>query len=330
MLSFIIIGRNEGWKLTKCLKSVLDTIAFNRLYDAEIIYVDSKSTDNSIELAKAFKEVKIFLITGEFNAAIARNVGAKEANGDILFFIDGDMEIEKEFLCHAIINNKLKYDCVTGHLDDYLYDHNDNFLGINTRTYKHKIPEKEQILKTNGGIFLIKKEVWDAVSGMRTKYRKGQDIDLSIRLAKYGIYAIRIPFLITKHHTVEYINEKRMWKDLIHFHIFFPSMMLRDHIMNPIVWVNEISYYYTAFLFLALIISVMISIKWIIIFFAMLYFSFFVRSVVKTTINASISKSKAIYLTERSILKFLNDLLFWVGFLFFHPNAKKIEYTSVN
>jgi glycosyltransferase involved in cell wall biosynthesis len=80
MISFIIIGRNEGWKLTKCLQSVFETIAYNKLKNAEVIYVDSKSTDDSIERAKAFDKVKVLLITGECNAAIASNIGAKEAN----------------------------------------------------------------------------------------------------------------------------------------------------------------------------------------------------------------------------------------------------------
>jgi len=130
MISYIIIGRNEGWKLTKCLKSVFDTIEYNKLRDAEVIYVDSKSTDDSIERAKTFAKVKIFRITGVCNAAIARNIGAKEAKGNILFFIDGDMEIDKNFIKQAIVNNQLKHDCVTGHLDDYLYDINGNYLGI--------------------------------------------------------------------------------------------------------------------------------------------------------------------------------------------------------
>ena len=98
MISFIVIGRNEGWKLTKCFESIYDTINYNKLINYEIIYVDSASTDDSIDRAKNFNEVKIYIITGKFNAAIARNIGAKEAKGDVFFFIDGDMEILPDFL----------------------------------------------------------------------------------------------------------------------------------------------------------------------------------------------------------------------------------------
>lgn len=94
MISFIIIGRNEGWRLEKCFTSVFKTIKKDNIESFEVIYVDSKSTDNSVNVAKSYEEIKVFQIVGVCNAAIARNVGAKEAKGDILFFIDGDMEIQ--------------------------------------------------------------------------------------------------------------------------------------------------------------------------------------------------------------------------------------------
>ena len=78
-ISFIVIGRNEGWKLDKCLQSIVDTIEFNQYKNYEIIYVDSNSTDDSIERAKKYDKIKIFKLTCDANPAIARNVGAKEA-----------------------------------------------------------------------------------------------------------------------------------------------------------------------------------------------------------------------------------------------------------
>ncbi len=89
--SFIVIGKNEGWKLSLCFQSILNCIEKNRIDNYEIIYVDSRSTDDSIERAKKIPNIKIFSIIGKCNAAIARNIGCKEAQVDILFFFDGDM-----------------------------------------------------------------------------------------------------------------------------------------------------------------------------------------------------------------------------------------------
>ena len=329
MLSFIIIGRNEGWKLTKCLQSVFDSITFNNLIDAEVIYIDSKSTDNSIELAKAFKKVKVFLISGVCNAAIARNIGAQEAKGDILFFIDGDMEINKEFLPFAIENNQLKYDSVTGHLDDYLYDNDDIFLCVKNRTYKNEIPITEQKLKTNGGIFLIKKKVWTEISGLRTEFRINEDNDLTLRLLKKGISTIRIPALITKHHTVDYSNDKRMWKDLSKLYHLYPGLLFRKHLFNLDAWKRTFRSNYTAFLFLLLCILLFININFFCIFLLLIFLPVFILRVIKNTNDSKVSKNKLIYFIEKLVCQFCNDLFFWVGFFFYYPKSKKMEYYAI-
>ena len=64
MISFIIIGKNEGAKLKKCFTSIVKTINENNIDAYEVIYVDSNSTDNSIDIAKKYNIIKIFKITG--------------------------------------------------------------------------------------------------------------------------------------------------------------------------------------------------------------------------------------------------------------------------
>lgn len=329
MISFIIIGRNEGWKLNKCFESIFETIEYNQLENPEVIYVDSKSTDNSIEVAKAFKKVKVFLIKGVCNAAVARNIGAQEAKGDILFFIDGDMEINKEFLTFVLENNQLKYDCVTGHLDDYLYDYNDNFLGKKNRTYTNKIPSKEQVLKTNGGIFLIKKNIWQSLSGLRTKYKINEDNDLTLRLIKRKIRTVRIPVLITKHHTVDYKNDKRMWQDLLKFHSLYPGLLFRDHLLNPIAWEKTLRANYTAFLLVPFYLSLIIGNSNLQSFVIPSFILILLIRVAKQANDSNVLKNKGIYFSERIVLQLINDNLFWGGFIFFYPNSKKIEYNSI-
>ncbi|HPD57733.1 MAG TPA: glycosyltransferase family 2 protein, partial [Smithellaceae bacterium] len=194
MISFVVIGLNEGWKLIKCLDAIYHAIKYNQINNYDVIYIDSNSADNSIEFAKKYIDVKIFRIIGECNPAIARNIGAKEAKGDILFFIDGDMEIQPEFLKKVINESgQLKYDCVTGHVDDLFYGTKKNIICRRPRTYKDKLHEKEQILEAAGGIFIIKKLHWQKVHGMKTKYRVNEDMDLTLRLSRHGIKTIRIP-----------------------------------------------------------------------------------------------------------------------------------------
>ena len=56
-----------------------------------MIYVDSDSRDDSIDIVNSFKNVEVYKISGKINAALARNIGAQKSRGNILVFIDGDM-----------------------------------------------------------------------------------------------------------------------------------------------------------------------------------------------------------------------------------------------
>ena len=163
MISFIIIGRNEGWKLSNCLESVYNTVSQNSIIEYEVIYVDSKSSDDSIKRAEKLKGVKIINLDGDINAAIARNVGAKEAKGDVLFFLDGDMVIEPSIFPLFYSNEYgLEYPFMSGNFDNYFYDQSWNFL------YKDsgmKLLEDKNMY-TVGGLFFIERKLWNKVSGM--------------------------------------------------------------------------------------------------------------------------------------------------------------------
>ena len=93
----VAIGRNEGDRLRVCLESA------KRNSDA-VVYVDSGSTDGSVELAKSLNVSVVELnLKLPFTAARARNAGAKvllETHSDIdsIFFVDGDCEIVDGFI----------------------------------------------------------------------------------------------------------------------------------------------------------------------------------------------------------------------------------------
>ena len=61
----------------------------------EIVVVDSKSQDNTIEIAKQFTD-KAYLIK-ERGISKAKNHGARQANGDILVFLDADVKPPADF-----------------------------------------------------------------------------------------------------------------------------------------------------------------------------------------------------------------------------------------
>lgn len=85
----IVIGRNEGERLLRCLASLGPQVA-------RIVYVDSGSADGSVEAARAFgAEVVMLDMALPFTAARARNAGLERAGAaEFLQFVDGDCEME--------------------------------------------------------------------------------------------------------------------------------------------------------------------------------------------------------------------------------------------
>ena len=245
MISFIIIGRNEGWKLTKCLQSVFNTVKTSNLQKYEVIYVDSKSSDDSIERVKLFSEVSIYQLTTIYNAAIARNLGANKAKGDVLFFIDGDMEISLEFLSLVYSEESgLKYPFVSGQLKNYNYNKQGKFLN-NTWQYK-QVLNGDRYFTTTGGIFLIERDIWKAVGGMDNRFKRGQDLELALSIAQKGIKILRKKEIIANHHTISYTHKTRLWKTLFSGDISYSnSFLLRKHILNPQAYVKIAKSNYT-------------------------------------------------------------------------------------
>lgn len=249
MISFIIIGRNEGWRLSLSLLSVVHAVNSNNLKCFEIIYIDSNSTDDSVERAQYYDQVKIIKLTGEYNAAIARNIGVQESSGDVIFFIDGDMEINPNFLPLVYSNEAgLKYHFVSGQLKNYNYDEDDNFID-NSWQY-NGVLKSDRHYSTTGGVFLIKRQLWNLVGGMDVRFKRGQDLELALRLAKKGYKIFRKKEIIANHHTISYKHQSRIWKTLFSGDISYSnSFLYRKHLFNKNVYKKIITTNYTLVFF---------------------------------------------------------------------------------
>ena len=311
MISFIVIGRNEGWKLTKCLHSILKTIEYNALMEYEIIYIDSKSTDDSIERAKKFSEIKILQLTGDINAAIARNVGVKESRGTVLFFIDGDMEIQSDFL-KLVYTEKggLIDDFVSGNWENYYYDKDDNFLSKSV--YLNITEDRRE--KVTGGLFLIKRSAWFAVGGMRNIFKISQDIDLGLRLAKQRVFLLRKKEIAAKHHTIAYREKSRMWSDFFKRNsLYARSLLYRKHIFNKYVYLRIIRHDYSMILLVFIsILSICFS-----------CITFIIPYLFLVLFRAKYKPSRILYLIMRDISSIL-------GLFLFYPKSNfKVTYTTI-
>jgi cellulose synthase/poly-beta-1,6-N-acetylglucosamine synthase-like glycosyltransferase len=90
-VSVVIPAYNAEATISECVSRV-----FESSYEAvEVILVDDGSTDETLALAKRFP-VRVVRSKGRLRAAAARNLGARAATGDLLFFIDTDVMLRPD------------------------------------------------------------------------------------------------------------------------------------------------------------------------------------------------------------------------------------------
>ena len=100
-MAFVAIGRNEGERLKRCLTSL-------RRVSERLVYVDSGSTDDSVEFATGLGVEVVDLDTSSgFSMARGRNAGWRRVlelhpDTEFIHFIDGDCELVEGWLARAL------------------------------------------------------------------------------------------------------------------------------------------------------------------------------------------------------------------------------------
>ena len=193
MISVIVIGKNEGERLVACLKSIQTALS---ALAHEVVYVDSCSTDQSLQTAKALGARCFLLAERKTTAGLGRFVGAKEARGEYLLFLDGDMQLQPGFAEKALMAIAAKgYDGVCGIREDvYLRGgevvcRNDNYFGCT----------QERLAPGFGGALMITRDALDACGGWATDTIACEEAELYARLKAIGCRIAEIPVPMILH-----------------------------------------------------------------------------------------------------------------------------------
>jgi glycosyltransferase involved in cell wall biosynthesis len=116
--SVLVANYNNSKFIDKCIKSIINQ-TYNNI---EIIFIDDRSTDNSLKVAKKYSH-KIKLISqkkksgiGCYDQISTYYEGFKKSTGDIIFFLDSDDYFRKEKI--SILMNKFKNDAKIDILND--------------------------------------------------------------------------------------------------------------------------------------------------------------------------------------------------------------------
>lgn len=182
----VVIGRNEGERLRRCLDSV-------RGRASSVVYVDSGSTDGSVALARSIgvEAVELDLST-PFTAARARNAGADLLAGRglaFLQFVDGDCGMHPEWLdrAAAALEAHPDWGVVCGRLRE-----RDREATIYNRLADMEWDGPIGEIKACGGIMAVRAEAFAAVGGFDAGVVAAEDDEFCLRLRRAGWKVVRL------------------------------------------------------------------------------------------------------------------------------------------
>ncbi len=228
LVSVIIVNYNGKTYLEKCLESLMKINYKNY----EIILVDNNSTDTSIEFVKnTYPSITIIKLNDNYGFAEPNNIGAKNAKGDYLLFLNNDTEVNADFIEEMV--KVLKQDPKIAICQSLLLkpngdvDSSGDFIDTLGRAYssKNKVNEVKKILSARGASMMVRKDsFWDLGGFDKKFFASFEDVDLGWRAWVWGYKIVLVPSSIVYHkggQTVKQLSSQ------VRFHGVKNSLIIR-------------------------------------------------------------------------------------------------------
>ena len=192
-LSVVIIGRNEGERLERC---ILSAQAIAGWIAKEVIYVDSGSTDGSPELATKLGVYVLPLSPGAFTAARARNLGWRNASGKLILFLDGDTILDENFPLLALteLEKETTNAAAWGHRRELCECLS---VYVRVRDLDWVYPPGETLFF--GGDVLVRRSALESVNGFDETLIAGEEPEMCRRMRNLGWHIQHIDAPMTLH-----------------------------------------------------------------------------------------------------------------------------------
>ena len=194
-IGVVVIGRNEGERLRRCLGSLLARAPW-------VVYVDSGSTDGSAEMAAAMgATVHALDLRQPFTAARARNAGVARLQAlapglAFIQFVDGDCEVDRHWLgtARAFLEVHVDVAAVGGRRRER---HPERSVYNRLCDMEWDTPVGEA--KACGGDVMMRAAALQQVVGYRDDLIAGEEPELCVRLRAKGWKVWRLDAEMTLH-----------------------------------------------------------------------------------------------------------------------------------
>ncbi len=238
-LGVVIIGRNEGARLIACLASLPN--------DLLRVYVDSGSTDGSVDAAKAAGAEIVALDMGlPFTAARARNAGFRRlkeiAAPRYVQFIDGDCEMAPGWIgaAKAWLDVNPQFAVACGRVRE-----KHPAASIYNRLCDNEWDTPIGETDSCGGIALVRAAAFEAAGGFNDTLIAGEEPELCLRLREAGGRIIRLDAEMARHDAA--MTKLSQWRrravraghafaEVSHLHRRSPAAIWKAETRRALLW----------------------------------------------------------------------------------------------
>jgi GT2 family glycosyltransferase len=197
-LSILIKTYNEEQKIKKCLDAVFAALR-NVDETVEVIVADSLSTDSTVNIASDYPVTIVqLLIPEDRGCGTGVELGFQHAKGEFIYFLDGDMELQGDFLLQALrlIETDISLAGVSGLLKD---------SQMKNRFDRHRQKTKPaatpgDVAWLAGGGLYRRAALLDAGGYAGNRNLKAyEEAELGLRLGSRGWRMLRLPTIAVIH-----------------------------------------------------------------------------------------------------------------------------------
>ncbi|MCC3765902.1 glycosyltransferase family 2 protein [Glycomyces sp. TRM65418] len=204
----------------KTLRRCIEAVQTQSRRPGEVVVVDDASDDGTAEIAEALG-CKVIRVEPNRGPAAARNRGAAEAAGEVLFFLDADIELRPDALARAaaVLEGDPRIGLVQGvYAAEPMID--DGPVERYKTLFEHHWRTRSA---GRGGATLfaltaIRTEVFKATGGFDEALRSGEDVDLGSRLPEDAV-VVTDPGVVGRHDDVDRLGAllEEQWRRSLRF-----------------------------------------------------------------------------------------------------------------
>jgi mycofactocin glycosyltransferase len=201
-ITVIIPTRDRAASIVECLESIISQdYPSDRI---EIIVIDDGSLDETQKLVSAFS-CKLFVNPSSRGQSYCRNLGARQANGEILSFMDDDCVAGRTWL--RDLTPYFQWEevgAVGGYVNGYsnkslLDRYEKEFSRLNLGKYIFRGAKDRSTFFVPTCNMLVRKQAFVETRGIRETLHIGEDVDFCWRMRDAGWQALYVPSGIVMH-----------------------------------------------------------------------------------------------------------------------------------